>query len=264
MLLAVTPDSSQTALRIVPPIAAPLLAAHAQGSPLAPVLQSIARDLGFDHFMYGVSSTATSHPASHAFVWTSLPDAWVREYAAAAYLQSDPRLRGARDSTLPFLWDAGTCARTAAERAFFADAARYGVRSGVAIALRHRFDAPGVFVLSSAAPANDDARREHIAGVLGPAMALATAVHDLALQGIVGRGMPAAAVSPRLTSRERECLQLAAEGLTSRAIGERLTIGERTVHTHFANLIAKLEAANRQEAIARATASGLIAGPSRC
>ncbi|MFO1395619.1 MAG: autoinducer binding domain-containing protein [Burkholderiales bacterium] len=261
MLRAVTPDSPGVALRIVPPIAAPLVAAHAQGVPLAPVLQSITNELRFDHFLYGVSSTSIPDAASRAFAWTSLPEDWLREYEVARYIELDPRLRGARESTLPFLWDARTCAHTAAERAFFAAAARHGVCSGVAIALRHRCDAPGIFMLSSAAPVNDDARREHIASVLGPAMALATAVHDIALQGLAAFAAPAGAC---LTPRERECLQLAARGLTSRAIGATLGIGERTVHTHFANLIVKLEVSNRQEAIAKATASGLIACPPRC
>jgi serine/threonine-protein kinase len=51
---------------------------------------------------------------------------------------------------------------------------------------------------------------------------------------------------------------------SAREIGAALAIGERTVHTHFAHLLAKLDAANRQEAVARATACGLIAGPPRC
>jgi LuxR family quorum-sensing transcriptional regulator LasR len=262
MLQAVTPDPSRAALRIVPPIASPLIAAHVGGRPLAPALQAIVQGLGFDHFMYGVSSTMRPTQATRAFVWTSVPDAWVHEYAAGAYVEVDPRLRGAWGSTLPFLWDAA-CASTGPERAFFAAAAHYGIRSGVAIALRHRFDAPGVFVLSSAVPANDEARRAHIGGVLGQAMALATYVHDVTLHAAADRGL-AAAVTPRLTPRELACLQLAAQGLTSREIGAALAIGERTVHTHFAHLLAKLDAANRQEAVARATACGLIAGPPRC
>lgn len=259
MLEAVTPDPSRAALRIVPPIAAPLAAAHAAGEPLASVMRAITQDLGFDHFMYGVSTTMQPTRATRAGVWTSMPDAWVREYVAAAYVEIDPRLRGAWNSTLPFLWDTGACAGTAQERSFFAAAARYGIRSGVAIALRHRFDRPGVFVLSSGAPANDAPRRAHIAHVLGQAMALATYVHDITLHAVTATA--ATGAPDRLSPRERECLQLAARGLTSREIGATLAIGERTVHTHFAHVLAKLGAANRQEAIARATASGLIAPP---
>ncbi|MBM7505934.1 response regulator transcription factor [Agromyces aurantiacus] len=43
-----------------------------------------------------------------------------------------------------------------------------------------------------------------------------------------------------LTNREREVLGLLAEGLSNRAIGDRLFITERTVETHVTNLFTKL------------------------
>jgi two-component system, LuxR family, response regulator FixJ len=52
-----------------------------------------------------------------------------------------------------------------------------------------------------------------------------------------------------LTSREREVLGFVAEGLTSRAIGERLEISARTVEIHRINLIAKLGARNTADAV---------------
>lgn len=50
-----------------------------------------------------------------------------------------------------------------------------------------------------------------------------------------------------LTKREREVLQLIAEGLTSDEIGERLHISPRTVDKHRENLKAKLELRNSVE-----------------
>ena len=50
-----------------------------------------------------------------------------------------------------------------------------------------------------------------------------------------------------LTEREREVLQLVAEGLTSREIGDRLTISPRTVDKHRENLKAKLGLDNTAE-----------------
>ncbi len=44
-----------------------------------------------------------------------------------------------------------------------------------------------------------------------------------------------------LTPREREVLQLIAEGLTSKAIGAKIGIALKTVETHRANIIRKLE-----------------------
>jgi two-component system, NarL family, nitrate/nitrite response regulator NarL len=47
--------------------------------------------------------------------------------------------------------------------------------------------------------------------------------------------------SVELTAREKEVLALIAEGLSSRAIGERLAMGVRTVETHRTNLRRKLD-----------------------
>lgn len=63
-----------------------------------------------------------------------------------------------------------------------------------------------------------------------------------------------------LSSRERQVLQLAAEGLTNAEIGDRLTIGKRTVETHRANLIRKLGLKSQAELVRFAIRKGLIAG----
>ena len=55
-----------------------------------------------------------------------------------------------------------------------------------------------------------------------------------------------------LTPREREILQLMSEGLPNKTIASRLTISERTVTTHVANIYAKLHVNNRVSAIQEA------------
>lgn len=61
-----------------------------------------------------------------------------------------------------------------------------------------------------------------------------------------------------LTDREHQCLMLVADGMTTIAIADRLGIAERTVFFHIGNAVSKLGARNRQQAIARAVAAGLI------
>ena len=53
-----------------------------------------------------------------------------------------------------------------------------------------------------------------------------------------------------LTGREREILELIAEGLTNRQIGERLFLAEKTVKNYVSNLLAKLGMSRRTEAAA--------------
>ena len=60
-----------------------------------------------------------------------------------------------------------------------------------------------------------------------------------------------------LTGREREVLVLVSQGRTNRQIGKNLFIGEKTASVHVSNILAKLGAANRAEAGAKARALGL-------
>jgi DNA-binding CsgD family transcriptional regulator/tetratricopeptide (TPR) repeat protein len=53
-----------------------------------------------------------------------------------------------------------------------------------------------------------------------------------------------------LTPREREVFALLAEGLSNRAIAERLYISEKTASVHVSNILAKLEVSSRLQAVA--------------
>lgn len=53
-----------------------------------------------------------------------------------------------------------------------------------------------------------------------------------------------------LTEREREVLQLVAQGLSNMEVGQRLSISRSTVKYHLASIFSKLEVSGRQEAIA--------------
>jgi LuxR family maltose regulon positive regulatory protein len=61
-----------------------------------------------------------------------------------------------------------------------------------------------------------------------------------------------------LSERELEVLQLVAEGLSNREIGERLFLAINTVKGHNRRIFAKLGVQRRTEAVARARALGLI------
>jgi DNA-binding NarL/FixJ family response regulator len=61
-----------------------------------------------------------------------------------------------------------------------------------------------------------------------------------------------------LTLREREVLQLAAQGLTNAEIGERLAISARTAETHRANFMRKLGLQSQTELVRFAVNRGLL------
>jgi DNA-binding CsgD family transcriptional regulator len=61
-----------------------------------------------------------------------------------------------------------------------------------------------------------------------------------------------------LTAREREILQLAADGLTTAEIASRLVVERSTVKTHFEHIYGKLAVPDRAAAVAQALRHGLI------
>jgi DNA-binding NarL/FixJ family response regulator len=64
----------------------------------------------------------------------------------------------------------------------------------------------------------------------------------------------------QLTTREREILQLAAQGCTNTEIAKRLFISSRTVETHRTNLMRKLDLHNHIQLIQFAIQHGIIPG----
>ena len=74
-------------------------------------------------------------------------------------------------------------------------------------------------------------------------------------------GQPAEAAGA-LSPRERDVVSLAAQGLTSVAVAEALSLSRATVETHFRNAVRRLGARNRAHAIALALTRGEIALPS--
>jgi DNA-binding NarL/FixJ family response regulator len=84
-------------------------------------------------------------------------------------------------------------------------------------------------------------------------------------RGALARGVGEAAASAwtappdlQLTRREVEVLQLIAEGLANREIGDRLFLAEETVKSHVKTLLEKLRARSRAHAVAIALRGHLV------
>lgn len=70
-------------------------------------------------------------------------------------------------------------------------------------------------------------------------------------------GSEKAAPFPELTPREREILELLAQGLTNPAIAEKLVLSPKTIRNQVSNIFSKLQVASRSEAIVKARGVGL-------
>jgi DNA-binding NarL/FixJ family response regulator len=66
---------------------------------------------------------------------------------------------------------------------------------------------------------------------------------------------------PSLSKREREIMDLLAQGLTGEEVAERLFLSSETVKTHIRNAMGKLEAHTRVHAVAIALREGFISPP---
>ncbi len=62
---------------------------------------------------------------------------------------------------------------------------------------------------------------------------------------------------PELTDREHEILTMIADGLSNAAIGQRLGLRPKTVRNYVSNVLTKIQAADRADAILRARSAGL-------
>jgi two-component system, NarL family, response regulator DesR len=126
----------------------------------------------------------------------------------------------------------------------------------LAEAVRERHEATAVIIVTTFARPGY-LRRALEAGVRGyllkdtPADELAEAVRRIrAGQRVIAPELALSAWdgSNPLTSRQRDVLRLAGEGLSTREIGQRLHLAEGTVRNYLSEAIGELQAANRVEA----------------
>jgi DNA-binding NarL/FixJ family response regulator len=90
---------------------------------------------------------------------------------------------------------------------------------------------------------------------------LSPAISEHALERYAEQARGPADPYETLTAREREVLQLTAEGLSSAAAASRLFISPRTVESHRANLMRKLGLHNQRELVRFAAERGILPGP---
>lgn len=105
------------------------------------------------------------------------------------------------------------------------------------------------------------ARQAGVAGFLPKSLEPAQIVEAVARVLAGGTWFPErvrTATAPAITERQLEVLQHVTNGLSSRAIALTLGVSERTVKDHLTAIYVRLGASNRAEAVARASALGLV------
>ncbi|MEX2425179.1 MAG: response regulator transcription factor [Thermomicrobiaceae bacterium] len=107
-----------------------------------------------------------------------------------------------------------------------------------------------------------DARREEVLGAIRTVSSGGAIFSPGVARRVIdffGSPKPAAATSafPDLTAREHEVLVLVAQGKTNQMIADDLYLSLKTVRNHVSNIFAKLQVADRAQAVIRAREAGI-------
>ena len=212
--------------------------------------RQVAVSLGFDHFLYGLRIAVTlSRPCQ--FVLSGYPKGWRTLYDEQGYMMVDPVLARGATTVAAFGWDELERDKPATQR-LFDDASRFGLTHGLTVPVHCVNGEFGIMSFAREQALPKGAARIRL---FQRAQWLVTNIQERMRQLIMESE---SAREPRLTARERDCLRLAAQGLSSAAIGRKLQIAESTVVYHLNAAERKLGVRTRAHAIARAVALGVI------
>ena len=203
------------------------------------------RELGFRHFAC-CSHVDPLRPPEGAVVTHDYPPEWVALYSERRLHRIDPVFRHADRSARPFFWNDPAFRATldATEVALMDEAAAAGIADGYTIPLHAPAALPASCTLLPDSRCIDRASY-HVVHLM------ASYLHEAL-----------ARASPRpvsaLSRRERECLELAAQGKSDWVIGQILGISGRTAHNHLEFAKRRLGVASRTQAVVVALFAHLI------
>jgi LuxR family quorum-sensing system transcriptional regulator SolR len=215
-------------------------------------MRKFAQRMGFDHFAYALTIKAPSLKHQQ-YIINGYPPEWHERYVARGYFKVDPLIRHAESSTLPAIWEDPRFHEPASAE-FWGEAQAIGLYAGVSFAVHEQAGVTGIFSLSRNTPGS--LQNGDLAALIGRAHVFASVLHHAVVRIDLPKLLPGA-FTP-LTARERECLKWAADGKTAWEIGQILSIAERTAVFHVNNVVQKLGAANKTQAIVRAVALKLL------
>lgn len=215
-------------------------------------MTKFARDMGFEHFTYALTVKVPSVKQQQYFI-NGFPLPWLERYLSAGYFKVDPIVRHAETSTMPAIWT-DEVFHDGKSAQFWDEAKSFGLTAGLSFAVHEQPGVTGIFSLARDRAL--DLQGQDLAALVGRAQMFASLLHHAVARIDLPKLLPEQ--SAPLTVRERECLQWTADGKTAWEIGRILSIAERTVVFHINNVVQKLGAANKTQAIVRAVALKLV------
>lgn len=222
---------------------------------LARALQDISRSVGARHVCI-VMQHVPGVVSEHALVADTFGEAW-RDHIEAQRLDTvDPCRSSATTSTPVIDWRDLPRDKTKIRR-FYKDFQEHQLGRR-AMTMLHRGNLGDRSLLTFTSDATDRRWAQLVDELRDAGTIVHPALHRFILRT---RFDIDGILNIRLTPRERECLNWAAHGRTSKEIGDVLGLTPATVNFFIDAAVQKLAAANRAHAAAKAVALGLISPP---
>ncbi len=202
----------------------------------------------FDHVFAGTARDGPRHGVvSLDRINISYPEAFTREYLSRDYFRVDPVMKEAMTTCRAQYCSEATRGRPPEITALCTE---FGVGEGYVLGTKPAPNAAGSLFHFKSRSMTHDRRAAAVLEVVTPHL-------HLALSAVFERERPRASPAA-LSAREREIVKWLNEGKSSWETSVILGISERTVNFHVYNVLRKLGAANRPQALAMAARSGLI------
>jgi DNA-binding CsgD family transcriptional regulator len=217
----------------------------------AAVLRRTLEELGFRYFACCSHVDPLRAPPGAVMLHT-YPRRWVQTFHELGLCDVDPVFQYANRTLSPFFWD-DTVLRgelSDAQRERFAAASRLGIEHGYTVPIH----TPHVRAFRASCSVVPDSRAV-AASSYYTVQLVSCFVYEAASRGTnVAEPAPARTLS----RRERQCLELAAQGKSDWETSVILGLGERTVHNYIEHAKRRLGVVTRVQAILHALHSGQI------
>lgn len=219
---------------------------------LTEALEGITKLMRFDYYHY-VGSFSVDDNACIQRALSNLPAAWRQQCAVTDSTPRDPIVQVARFRVTPVAWKKPQPEAPADRIDSYHVAHQHGIGNGVILPVHSKNGDAAALGFFIRADRDDD--EQTIGSALGDAGLTAMYLHD-SMSRIVAKAhhVPRAPLTPR----EIECLRWIANHKSNWAIAKILGISEHGAVYYVRRIMWKLDAQNRYQAVARATAYGLI------
>jgi DNA-binding CsgD family transcriptional regulator len=212
-------------------------------------------DLGFERFVAWILWPANGGTGRRSTYVTNYSPDWMRRRLRNHYSSHDVVATRAMQTGRPFFWaDLERRHLTEAQARVMEEARTFGLRTGAALTRTDSVSGRLCLCVSTITSQKDFAK---LFAARQPQ--LETLMTSISKQFRVFQEQDAArAAAPVLTPHECEVLMYAARGLTTQRTAVKMGISDYTVKDHIKAAIAKLDAKNKTEAVAKALISGFI------